>query len=112
MFDAVRRELAEELHFDASNIAAMRCTGIAEDQRLRHPELMFAVTSTRSRNQIESKLDRAEHHETWATPATQAGIQSAIEQRNELTPIAIASLLLWGRLEFGDEWFRAADFTL
>lgn len=105
VFGAVRRELREELSLADADIAQMVCTGIAEDLCLRHPELMFAVTATRTREQIERQLDPVEHHDVWSTPGGEAGVAAALGQRDQLTPIAIASLLLWGRLSFGDAWF-------
>src|SRR5688572_13684152 len=58
-FAAIGRELAEELGFTEDDIAidGMHCTGIAEDVSIRQPELIFSVVSTRTRNEIESKLD-------------------------------------------------------
>src|SRR5438270_2948610 len=58
VFAAVYRELAEELNFTAADIAEARCAGIAEDRSIRQPELIFRVTSTRTREQIEATLDR------------------------------------------------------
>jgi 8-oxo-dGTP pyrophosphatase MutT (NUDIX family) len=106
VFAAVRRELAEELGLTAVDIADVRCIGIAEDSNLRQAELIFSVNSTRRRVDIESQLDRVEHRGSWSIPAVAEKIESAIEQR-ELTPISVGTLLLWGRVCFGDEWFAA-----
>jgi hypothetical protein len=107
-FAGVRRELREELSFGAEDIAEMRCLGIAEDLRLRQPEAIFAVMSTRTLTEIESRLDRTEHHAIWAVPATQAGIASALVHMDQLTPVGVATLLLWGRVNFGESWFDGA----
>jgi 8-oxo-dGTP pyrophosphatase MutT (NUDIX family) len=113
LFDAVRRELHEELSLTASDIADIRCTGIVEDIRLRQPELIFAATTTKTRAQIDSQLDRTEHLATWSIPATAPAVADAVVQdREKLTPVAVASLLLWGRLQFGEEWFGKASSTL
>ena len=69
----MRRELFEELGFAAEDVAEMRCTGVAEDVRLRQPELIFRVKSPRSRGQIEAQVARDEHHESWSVPATPGG---------------------------------------
>jgi 8-oxo-dGTP pyrophosphatase MutT (NUDIX family) len=105
VFATVRRELAEEIRFDADDIAEIVCTGIAEDVALRHPELMFAVTSTRTRERIELQFDRTEHHATWAIEARAREVERAVSDDAALTPIARASLLLWGRIAFGEAWF-------
>jgi len=106
VFAAVRRELSEELGLGAADVATIRCTGIAEDVCLRQPELMFHVKSTLTRSRIESQVARDEHHEGWSVPATRSGVEAGITDP-ELTPVAVASLLLWGRIALGTEWFEA-----
>jgi 8-oxo-dGTP pyrophosphatase MutT (NUDIX family) len=111
VFGAVRRELAEELAFDAADLALVRCTGIAEDESIRQPELIFRVTSSRTRSQIESQVDSKEHHASWAIRAMRDAVEEALARQpaargqDALTPVGVAALLLWGRIEFGDEWF-------
>jgi len=107
-FAGVRRELREELSFTPQDIAEIRCLGMTEDLRLRQPEPIFAVTSTLTLAEIESRLDRTEHHAIWAVPATQAGVESGLVHHEQLTPVGVAALLLWGRVTFGDKWFDAA----
>jgi 8-oxo-dGTP pyrophosphatase MutT (NUDIX family) len=108
VFNAVRRELAEELALEAADIAEIRCTGIAEDVALRQPELIFFARTVRSREEIERRVDKAEHHASVAFPATPEGIEKMLRQERELTPVATAALLLYGRRAFGEEWFAAA----
>jgi hypothetical protein len=103
VFADVRRELAEELHFSDSDIADIQCTGIAEDHRLRQPELIFAVTSAQTRAQIESQLDATEHRGCWATRADATTLHAAARDPM-LTPVAVAALLFWGRTRFGHTW--------
>jgi len=105
VFAEVERELAEELRFGPADIAEIRCTGIAEDRAIRQPELIFRVSSTLTRARIESQVDVKEHRASWAIPATRAGVEDALASPGELTPVGVASLLLWGRIEFGDAWF-------
>lgn len=107
LFAAVRRELSEELGFGSADIADVRCTGIAEDPKLRQYELIFRVASTRTRGQIETGLDQTEHHASWAIPASGEAIDEALHDSSQLTPVAVAALLLWGRVRLGDSWFRA-----
>jgi 8-oxo-dGTP pyrophosphatase MutT (NUDIX family) len=105
LFGAVRRELAEELGFMESDIAAIRCTGIAEDVSIRQPELIFRVVSTRTRSRVEATLDRTEHHGSWAVAATEAGVDEALRDVRGITPVGVGALLLWGRVRFGMDWF-------
>jgi 8-oxo-dGTP pyrophosphatase MutT (NUDIX family) len=105
VFAAIHRELREELSLEPQDIIDLRCTGIAEDQHLRQPELIFAARSSLTKSEIESRLDPKEHRAMWSTPGTPDGIETAISDRDQLTPVAVASLVLWGRLQFGDGWF-------
>jgi 8-oxo-dGTP pyrophosphatase MutT (NUDIX family) len=109
VFAAVRRELAEELSLGDADLADLRCTGVAEDVSLRQPELIFAAATRLTRLQVEARVDPDEHAGIWAVPATQGDIVTAIDAgRHLLTPVAVASLLLWGRIRFGDDWFAHA----
>jgi 8-oxo-dGTP pyrophosphatase MutT (NUDIX family) len=106
VFEAVHRELAEELNFTVADVGEVRCTGIAEDRSIRQPELIFRVSSTRTRAQIEATLDRTEHHASWAIAATAEAVDEALREPAALTPVAVAALLLWGRAKFGEPWFE------
>ena len=105
-FAAVRRELREELAFAEQDVTDIHLTGIAEDLSIRQPELIFLARTRRTRAQVESALDRTEHHATWATPATKDALQAALRTNELFTPVAIASLLLYIGIAFGDD-----DFT-
>jgi 8-oxo-dGTP pyrophosphatase MutT (NUDIX family) len=110
-FAAVRRELHEELSLANTDISDVRCTGIAEDLSIRQPELIFLATTTRTRAQIESALDPTEHHDTWSTPATPHTVAAALADPTDFTPVATASLLLYGRLAFGAPWFNRTSHS-
>jgi hypothetical protein len=106
LFAAVRRELGEELSLGDADVPLVRCTGIVEDLALRQPELIFRVRSRLTRREIESRLDRAEHHDSVAVPGTREGVEAVVRDPL-LTPVGIASMLLWGRRAFGVTWFEA-----
>jgi 8-oxo-dGTP pyrophosphatase MutT (NUDIX family) len=104
-FDTLHRELGEEISLLRNNIAEARVTGIAEDHALRQTELIFRVLVRHTRDQIIATVDRHEHHDTWFIPATAEAIEEALVGERQLTPVACAAMLLWGRLQFGGEWF-------
>lgn len=108
VFAAVARELKEELTLQTSDIAEIRCTGIAEDPNLRQPELIFSVRSPRTRAEIQDRLDPLEHRSIHAVPATAEAVEQSLREERGLTPVAVATLLLWGRLAFGQPWFDKA----
>ena len=107
LFAAVRRELAEELSLGDADVAEVRCTGIAEDVALRQPEMLFRVRTTLTRRQIETQVHAEEHGGSVAVPGTPESVEQVIGDPT-LTPVAVASLLLWGRVTFGKEWFEEA----
>jgi len=96
VFAAMRRELAEELHFTDRDITEIRCIGMAEDKHLRQPELIFHVQSSLSRREIEERVDATEHSGIVAIGADQRSIEPLLPAP-ELTPIGAASLRLWIR---------------
>ena len=112
VFEEVRRELREELSLDESEVTDIRCSGIVEDVALRQPEMIFSVRAARTRDEIEKQVDQEEHGGSWSIPTTREMVERALLNRREFTPVAVASLLLWGRLTFGEEWFvtRASRF--
>jgi 8-oxo-dGTP pyrophosphatase MutT (NUDIX family) len=111
-FGAVHRELHEELHLDASDVSDLRCTGLVEDAALLQPELIFNARCRLTRDAVERAMDRVEHDSTWAVAGDAGAIETATGDA-ALTPVAVASLLLWGRLRIGGDWFadRVARFT-
>jgi len=108
LFAAVRRELAEELSLQASQITEIRCCGIVEDLALRQPELIFRACCTLTRPQIEAQIHADEHHGGVAVAAAPDAVAAAAGDA-ALTPVAVACLLLWGRHAFGEEWFQNTE---
>ncbi len=106
LFAAVGRELSEELSLAADHLRSIRCIGIAEDPSLCQPELIFAVESSRTLAETEARLDPVEHNTMVAISAGAQGIEKALADEARLTPIAIASLLLWGRVHLSQAWFE------
>lgn len=104
VFAAVRRELHEELGLDNSAIEDIHCTGLVEDGALRQPELIFRVLTSRLRRQVEAQVLPDEHRDGVAILADQGAIGKAVLDP-ALTPVAVASLMLWGRVRFGGDWF-------
>lgn len=107
VFDEILREFREELSLGKSDLDELLCTGIAEDQSLRQPEMIFLARSTKSRIEIESHLDPAEHHGIWSIPATEQEATRALQSGEHFTPVGVAAILLWGRTEFRQDWFDA-----
>ena len=107
VFAAARRELGEELGLQEADILEIRCTGLVEDSALLQPELIFAVRTRLTRVQVEAQVDPQEHGGSVAIAAKPDEIAQALVDP-ALTPIAAASLLLWGRTHLGESWFENA----
>ncbi len=105
LFAAVLRELGEELSLRAEDVAEIRCTGIAEDLALRQPELLFRVKTSLTRAQVEAQVHQEEHRDSVAVKA-EAGSVERLLGDPALTPVGMASSLLWGRVKFGEGWFE------
>jgi 8-oxo-dGTP pyrophosphatase MutT (NUDIX family) len=106
-FYAVERELGEEIALARSELDAVRCIGLVEDGEIRHPELIFRAEAKLGRDELISRLDREEHHETVSFAATPPELAQALHDPL-LTPVGIAALLLWGGSQFGEDWLVSA----
>jgi hypothetical protein len=105
VFDDIRRELREELSLGEDGIEQLICAGIAMDMSIRQPEMIFVVRALRTRQQIESQLDAGEHRGTWSARAAREAIENALHSDERFTPVGVASMLLCGRIEFGEDWY-------
>jgi len=107
VFAEMRRELLEELKLARDEIASMICLGIIEDASISQPELIFRSACDLSCAEIESRLDKGEHERCVCVEATERDAEAALDN-DAMTPVAIGTILLWGRERFGGEWFDAA----
>jgi hypothetical protein len=112
VFAGIIRELGEELRLSQGEIVSISCIGLAEDRSLHQPELFFAAETALTERQLVDSLDAEEHRSVWSIPATQTGVEDALTDLGRLTPVAAASLLLWGKLRFGNRWFTQASAPL
>lgn len=112
VFGAVERELNEELHLAPADIESIRCIGIVEDEAIKQPELIFHTRVHLTRQQIESQVDADEHGGSVAIESSAAGVEQALDNSQEFTPVGIATLLLFGNDVFGAEWLQLAPASL
>jgi hypothetical protein len=95
VFGSVERELHEELRLSPADIVSICCIGIAEDQTIRHPELIFRTRVKLTRGQIEAQIHHDEHGGSVAIHVDPDAIEEALLHPGEFTPIAIATLQLF-----------------
>jgi 8-oxo-dGTP pyrophosphatase MutT (NUDIX family) len=111
VFAAARREMAEELGLAREAVGDLACVGMIEDRALRQPELVFHARPAGTARELLARLSRVEHRGTCAVTVDPPAVDRALADP-ALTPVAVGSLLLWGRAAFGDAWFAAARNVL
>ena len=95
-FNAAFRELSEELGLSRDDVADIRCRGLVEDVALLQPEMIFVAKARVTRDQVERRVDRSEHDATWSAEGWGFDVQ-AVRDEPSFTPVAVASLTLWGQ---------------
>ena len=112
-FDVIETELAEEAGLLRKSIRQTLCLGLVRDKKIVQPELVFGVTVDAEagalREQAAKALDNFEHTELVAARNEPSSMVTFIGQNfAELTPVAVATLLLHGMKCWGSGWFTAA----
>src|SRR5690606_14191741 len=105
LFMALSRELHEEVRVEPDDIREMACLGIVEDPHIRQPEVVVHVITSLPLEQLKSRLDPAEHSAPQALPITPRAFDETLANAGLFTPVALGTLLLLGRVRFGQQWF-------
>ncbi len=93
-FAECRRELKEELSLTIDEVPQLHVAGIVEDVVLRHPEIILHAETTLTSDELEARLDRAEHDAVERVPAMIQAVAGACRDER-FTPVARASMRLW-----------------
>ncbi len=104
-FAGIERELREELGLAAEDLREIACLGVVEDVALRQGEMIFRVAARLGCAAILARLDAREHRSGVALPAEQSQIEALLGQAGQLTPVGVATVLLWARPLLGETWF-------
>jgi 8-oxo-dGTP pyrophosphatase MutT (NUDIX family) len=115
IFAGIRRELAEELNLDANDLCDLQMLAIIEDQRLLQPEFIFSAQTIRTADELASSLDVGEHHAIWGRDASADSLARLLTDidadgrcgKDRFTPVAVGTVLMFGRQCFGPAWFEA-----
>jgi hypothetical protein len=112
-FEVIEAEMAEEAGLDRLCIQQTLCLGLVRDKKIVQPELIFGVTVDAEagdlREQAADAPDSFEHTELVAARSEASCLVTFIGQNfAELTPVAVATLLLHGMKCWGSGWFTAA----
>jgi hypothetical protein len=112
-FMAIIHELDEETAVPPDSVSGIVCLGLVRDRNTVQPELIFdchvdcdVVTLFAS---AATAIDAAEHSSLVPVRDHPGAVVSFMEQHySQLTPIAMATLLLHGLRHWGSGWFATA----
>jgi 8-oxo-dGTP pyrophosphatase MutT (NUDIX family) len=112
-FAAMMRELEEETAIAAEHVVQSVCVGLVRDKQIVQPEIVFDVAVSLTAEEIRRKArhaaDAAEHTELVPVRDHPASVVTFLEKHaRELTPVALATLLLHGQGRWGSGWFATA----
>jgi 8-oxo-dGTP pyrophosphatase MutT (NUDIX family) len=105
VFKAIQRELDEELGLEASDVIEAHCLGLVEDESLRQPELVVHMRVKRAAEELVKTVDESEHGGCVVVGAEEAAVARWVDNPL-LTPVAVGTLLLWGRWRFSEQWYE------
>lgn len=112
-FGSMLKELREETSIGSREVAGISLLGLVRDKHTVQPELIFdislAVDARRVKCGAAEAEDAAEHTEMIPLRNHPAAVVTFMEQNfSQLTPVALATLLLHGLVHWGSGWFATA----
>jgi 8-oxo-dGTP pyrophosphatase MutT (NUDIX family) len=112
-FRTAGREMEEELGLPSESILHSMCLGVVRDKATVQPELIFDVHVGQLAESIVASQaaaqDAAECEALVSVRDHPGAVVTFIEKHfAELTPVALATLLLHGQRHWGTGWFTAA----
>lgn len=112
-FEVMLREVGEETGLPRDAVRGVLCLGMVRDKLTLQPELVFEVSAARDVPEILASTadaaDAVEHSELLHVGNNPSAVVAFIERnRDEMTPLATATLLLHGLHHWGCGWFATA----
>lgn len=109
-FESIAMEISQEININ--EYTDVKCLGLVRDKHIIQPELVFDIAIKPDFAQVRrfasTASDAQEHAELIPVRDHPASAVTFIEQNFcELTPVAMASLLLHGLRHWGSGWFAA-----
>lgn len=113
---AIRRELDEELHLGEADLRSIVITGLVRDSAILQPELLFDVETLLTREQLlgrfKTVVEGQEHDRIEFVADEPDSIVPFIQRSAPIAPIAVASMLLHGKIAWGESWYEQACYLL
>ncbi|MCL2700131.1 MAG: hypothetical protein FWE88_00390 [Phycisphaerae bacterium] len=112
-FQAVLDEIEQETGLQRTDLISPLCLGIVRDRKIVQPELVFWLRASAAASDVRARWPHAhDAHEHTDFVAIRSDATSVIEfiqnRHDDLTPLALATLLLHGQHTWGSGWFTAA----
>ena len=112
-FAAMLKELREETSIGDREVAGISLLGLVRDKHTVQPELIFDISLSADACRVKCGAaeaeDASEHTEMIPLRNHPAAVVTFMEQNfSQLTPVALATLLLHGLVHWGSGWFAAA----
>ena len=109
-FRTIAGELKDELGLPGESISQSLCLGLVRDKRTVQPEMIFDVYVSAEVEAIRAAAaqadDAGENEQLLPVRDHPAAMVAFLEQHcGELTPVALATLLLHGQRHWGTGWF-------
>ena len=107
-FLAMRREIREETGVREDDIREQFCLGAVYDLATPHPELVFLTTLRIPLAEVQQRTPEDDEIKQLHTLAVTASSlrDFILAHQGNISATGEPNLLLYGRLRFGEEWFR------
>ncbi len=115
VFAAMRREIREELNITDDEITDVRCTGLVRDTTIIQPELIFDAAVNLTVDQIRERFNAETDEEHSALESVREDPEAVlpfIDNAGKIAPIAVAALMLHGRLTWGNTWYENTAYVV
>lgn len=115
VFQAIRRELREELQLGPEQIVDLICIGLVRDHQILQPELLFTVHLNLTRNDLSERIgsDADDEHTGFeACHDDPDAVIPFINRADPIAPVAVAALMLHGRSSWGHVWYENTAYVL
>lgn len=110
LFACIEREVCEELDLRHAQLADVRHVGFVRDLALQQPEMLFDVTITLDRTELESLFSpeqgHGEHRNIEFLADEPEAVLGFLDRVSPIAPVAEAALLLHGRHAWGIDWYE------
>ena len=112
-FACILREIVEETGLEREDIGQSVCLGLIRDKQMLQPELPFHVPLKVGfdtlRRSVESAPDGMEHDELIPIRNDPSIVVTFLQaNHDDMTPVAVATLLLHGLSAWGSGWLASA----